>query len=62
MVTRALAVWNVASRIALRVSHYDDAQVYIRRPSDIGLIVEAARKARSKSLDDIAKLLRVSRL
>ena len=61
MVAGALGVWNVASLLALRVSRYEDAQVYIRRPSDIGLIVEAARKALSKSPDDIAKLLRVSR-
>jgi len=36
--------------------------VFIRRPSDIGLIVRAARKARSMSQDDLAKLLGVSRL
>jgi len=36
--------------------------VFIRRPSDIGLIVKAARKARSMSQDDLAKLLGVSRL
>ena len=36
--------------------------MFIRRPSDIGLIVKAARKARSMSQDDLAKLLGVSRL
>jgi putative transcriptional regulator len=36
--------------------------VFIRRPSDIGLIVRAARKSRSMSQDDLAKLLGVSRL
>jgi putative transcriptional regulator len=41
---------------------YKDDPVFIRRPSDIGLIVKAARKARSMSQDDLAKLLGVSRL
>jgi len=36
--------------------------VFIRRPSDIGLIVKAARKARSMSQEGLAKLLGVSRL
>jgi y4mF family transcriptional regulator len=43
-------------------SAYKDGPVFIRRPSDIGLIVRAARKARSMSQDDLAKLLGVSRL
>ena len=41
---------------------YKDDTVFIRRPSDIGLIVKAARKARSMSQDDLAKMLGVSRL
>jgi putative transcriptional regulator len=36
--------------------------VFIRRPSDIGLLVKAARKARSMSQDDLARRLGVSRL
>ena len=36
--------------------------MFIRRPSDIGLLVKAARKARSMSQDDLAKRLGVSRL
>ncbi|WP_298601288.1 helix-turn-helix domain-containing protein [uncultured Sphingorhabdus sp.] len=36
--------------------------MFIRRPSDIGLLVKAARKARSMSQDDLARRLGVSRL
>ncbi len=36
--------------------------MFIRRASDIGLLVKAARKARSMSQDDLAKRLGVSRL
>lgn len=35
--------------------------MFIRRPSDIGLLVKAARKARSMSQDDLARRLGVSR-
>jgi HTH-type transcriptional regulator / antitoxin HipB len=36
--------------------------VFIRRPSDIGLMVKAQRKARAMSQEDLAKRLGVSRL
>ena len=36
--------------------------MFIRRPSDIGLMVRAARKARGMSQDDLARRLGVSRL
>ena len=36
--------------------------MFIRRPSDIGLIVKAQRKARAMSQEDLARRLGVSRL
>ncbi len=36
--------------------------MFIRRPSDISLLIKAARKARSMSQEDLARRLGVSRL